>query len=165
MKLPRKRSSLVSQLVSHGGFSITTPISSSTPQSPNNSSFPPQRRRFSMHPLHFFLLAFAFFFGSTLTPFVHSHEESGEWSCEPDPESRVTAEFVPGLVTIDGHGDDWRDIDGFEFSLLPALDPDKENEYKGGKMSVKVKLDLICMYNSIYNCIYICTARFNLRRS
>ncbi|KAM7474308.1 hypothetical protein LguiB_021551 [Lonicera macranthoides] len=93
------------------------------------------------HPLHFFLLACAFFFGSIPTRFVHSHEESGQWSCQPDPESQVTAEFVPGIVTVDGDGDDWRDINGFEFSLLPALDPDKENEYKGGKMNVKALHD------------------------
>ncbi|KAG8648484.1 uncharacterized protein LOC110620880 isoform X2 [Manihot esculenta] len=51
------------------------------------------------------------------------------------------AEFRPGIVTLDGHADDWNDIDGFEFSLLPALDPDDDKEYKGGKMTVKALHD------------------------
>lgn len=50
-------------------------------------------------------------------------------------------EFRPGIVNLDGHADEWKDIDGFEFSLLPALDPDAENEYKGGKMTVKALHD------------------------
>lgn len=69
---------------------------------------------------------------------VNSHEESGEWSCGSNSEIHVPVEFKPGLITLDGHADDWKDIDGSEFSLLPALDPDAENEYKGGKMTVKV---------------------------
>lgn len=69
---------------------------------------------------------------------VSSHQESGEWNCESDSEIQVEAEFRPGLVTVDGHADDWKDIDGFEFSLLPALDPDEDHEYKGGKVTVKV---------------------------
>ncbi|KAM1443239.1 hypothetical protein ACFX2I_039539 [Malus domestica] len=72
---------------------------------------------------------------------ANSHTESGEWSCESESEIRVQAEFGPGLITLDGHADDWKDIDGFEFSLLPALDPDAENEYKGGKMTVKALHD------------------------
>lgn len=74
---------------------------------------------------------------------ANSHTESGEWSCELESEIRVQAEFGPGLITLDGHADDWKDIDGFEFSLLPALDPDAENEYKGGKMTVKVLVLLL----------------------
>ncbi|KAL7235353.1 hypothetical protein ACSBR1_018785 [Camellia fascicularis] len=76
--------------------------------------------------------------GSTL---VDSHKESGDWSCESDPEARVAAEFSPGLVTLDGHADDWKNVDGFEFSLLPALDPHPDHEYKGGKMIVKALHD------------------------
>lgn len=75
---------------------------------------------------------------SVFIGWVNSHEESGEWSCDSDSEIRVEADFKPGLVTLDGHADDWKDIDGFEFSLLPALDPDDDHEYKGGKMTVKV---------------------------
>ena len=81
--------------------------------------------------------------GSALIGRVNSHEESGEWSCDSDSETQLVAEFRPGLITIDGHTDDWKDIDGFEFSLLPALDPDAENEYKAGKMTVKVLLLLL----------------------
>lgn len=76
--------------------------------------------------------------GSTL---VDSHKESGDWSCESDPEARIAAEFSPGLVTLDGHADDWKNVDGFEFSLLPALDPHPDHEYKGGKMIVKALHD------------------------
>ncbi|XP_031274107.1 uncharacterized protein LOC116132586 [Pistacia vera] len=78
---------------------------------------------------------------SVFIGWVNSHEESGEWSCDSDSEIRVQAEFKPGLVTLDGHADDWKDIDGFEFSLLPALDPDDDHEYKGGKMTVKALHD------------------------
>ncbi|KAI4301524.1 hypothetical protein L6164_034794 [Bauhinia variegata] len=69
---------------------------------------------------------------------VNSHQESGEWRCDSNSEIGVLAEFKPGLITLDGHADDWKDIDGFEFPLLPALDPDAENEYEAGKMTVKV---------------------------
>jgi hypothetical protein len=70
--------------------------------------------------------------------FVYSHEESGPWSCESGSEIRVESEFQPGLITLDGHADDWKSIDGSHFSLLLALDPDAENEFNGGKMTVKV---------------------------
>lgn len=69
---------------------------------------------------------------------VKSHEETGDWSCESDSEIGIVADFRPGVITLDGHADDWKDIDGFEFSLLQALDPDDDNEYSGGKMTVKV---------------------------
>ncbi|KAM6541434.1 hypothetical protein CsatB_005881 [Cannabis sativa] len=78
---------------------------------------------------------------------VNSHEESGEWSCNSDDsETQLVAEFRPGFITLDGHTDDWKDIDGFEFSLLPALDPDAEHEYKDGKMTVKALHDGHDMY-------------------
>ena len=71
---------------------------------------------------------------------VDSHEESGHWSCESESEIRVQAEFKPGVITLDGHADDWKDIDHSQFPLLPALDPDADKEFKGGKMSIKVLL-------------------------
>lgn len=49
------------------------------------------------------------------------------------------ADYRPGIVTVDGHGEEWSDVDGFEFSLLPALDPDEENAYEGGQMTVKAR--------------------------
>uniref|UniRef100_A0A2P2JT02 Cytochrome c-552/DMSO reductase-like haem-binding domain-containing protein n=1 Tax=Rhizophora mucronata TaxID=61149 RepID=A0A2P2JT02_RHIMU len=77
-----------------------------------------------------------------LTGRVESHQESGDWNCESDSGIRVLAEFKPGVVTLDGRGaDDWKDIDGSEFSLLPALDPDADKEYTGGKMTVKALHD------------------------
>lgn len=72
---------------------------------------------------------------------VGSHQESGEWSCESDSEVLIEAAFRPGAITLDGHGDDWKDVEGSEFSLLPALDPDEDKEYGGGKMTVKAAHD------------------------
>lgn len=84
------------------------------------------------------LLALLLLSGFTPIRPVKSHQESGEWSCESDSDIGIVAEFRPGIITLDGHADDWNDIDGFEFSLLPALDPDEDKEYSGGKMTVKV---------------------------
>lgn len=81
--------------------------------------------------------------GSALVGPVKPHEESGKWSCESESEGRVPAQYRPGVVTLDGHADDWKDVNGFEFSLLPALDPDAENAYTGGTMTVKVLPSLI----------------------
>ncbi|XP_030948011.1 uncharacterized protein LOC115972013 [Quercus lobata] len=85
-------------------------------------------------------LPILFFISVSIGP-VNSHQESGEWSCESGSEIRVDAEFKPGLISLDGHAEDWKDIDGFEFSLLPALDPHPDHEYKAGKMTVKALHD------------------------
>lgn len=81
------------------------------------------------------LIVLSTFIGSVL-----SHEDHGG-RCESGSDARIMAEYKPGIVTVDGHADDWNDVDEFEFSLLPALDPDEENEYKGGKMTVKALHD------------------------
>ncbi|XP_058076597.1 uncharacterized protein LOC131225156 isoform X1 [Magnolia sinica] len=78
---------------------------------------------------------------STLVGSVLSHEDHGESSCESSSEAPIMAEYRPGIVTVDGHADDWSEVDGFEFALLPALDPDEDHEYKGGKMTVKALHD------------------------
>ncbi|CBI39601.3 hypothetical protein VitviT2T_020831 [Vitis vinifera] len=88
-----------------------------------------------------FVVPLILILGSTQTHLANSHQESGEWSCEPDLETRIHAEYKPGLVTLDGHADDWSDVDGLELSLLPALDPDEDHQYKGGKMTVKALHD------------------------
>ncbi|TYJ04999.1 hypothetical protein E1A91_A12G134300v1 [Gossypium mustelinum] len=91
--------------------------------------------------VRFLLLAF-FVFGFGLTRRVNSHEESGEWSCVSNSkEMHIQADFKPGIITLDGCADDWEDIDGSEFSLRPALDPDENHEYKDGKMTVKALHD------------------------
>ncbi|KAL5069010.1 hypothetical protein RYX36_019897 [Vicia faba] len=82
------------------------------------------------------LLLFLFLF-SLSRVYVHSHEESGPWSCDSGSEIRLDSDFRPGVITLDGHADDWKDIDGSRFALLPALDPDSESEFNGGKMTVK----------------------------
>ncbi|GLT42652.1 hypothetical protein SLA2020_166420 [Shorea laevis] len=76
-----------------------------------------------------------------LIRWVNAHQERGEWTCESESEIRVQADYRPGLVTLDGLADDWKDIDGSEFSLRPALDPDEDHEYAGGKMTVKALHD------------------------
>ena len=58
------------------------------------------------------------------------------------PDVQILAEYKPGVVTVDGHADDWAEVDGSEFSLLPALDPDADKAYGGGKMTVKVSSPL-----------------------
>ncbi|KAG9129779.1 hypothetical protein Leryth_015994 [Lithospermum erythrorhizon] len=86
----------------------------------------------------FFLISLTIFQSNHL---VFCHQESGEWHCDEDSETKLTADFRPGIVTVDGHADDWEDINGFDFSLLPALDPDQEHEYKAGKMTIKALHD------------------------
>lgn len=83
------------------------------------------------------LVAIAISFSAILC--VGSHEHHGDLSCEMDPNVRVLAEYRQGIVTdIDGHLDDWDAIDGSEFELRPALDPDEDKKYQGGKITVKV---------------------------
>ncbi|KAJ8748279.1 hypothetical protein K2173_000851 [Erythroxylum novogranatense] len=78
--------------------------------------------------------------GSALTTRVSSHQESGQWSCGSDYDIGVVAAFNPGIVTVDGHAEDWKNIVGSQFSLLSALDPDADKNY-GGKMTVKALHD------------------------
>ena len=85
--------------------------------------------------LQLLIVAWLLIFG---TETVLSHQESGEWSCESDSGIQVLADFRPGLITLDGRNDDWKDIDGSEFPLRPALDPDADHEYPAGQMTVKV---------------------------
>lgn len=68
----------------------------------------------------------------------HEHHEESGGSCSLTPDIQVLVEYNPGVVTVDGHADDWADIEGSEFALLPALDPDEDKAYAGGKMTVKV---------------------------
>ncbi|KMT09985.1 hypothetical protein BVRB_5g122010 [Beta vulgaris subsp. vulgaris] len=77
-----------------------------------------------------------------ISTFVNSHNESGEWSCESsDSGTQLVAGFRPGVITLDGHPDDWKDVNGFDFSLFPALDPHEDDAYKNGKMNVKALHD------------------------
>lgn len=104
-----------------------------------STSFSPTMSPVSFFSFRLLLPSFAVLLFTHLL-FVTSHEESGDWHCNPDSEARISAEFKPGIVTLDGRADDWNDIYGFEFPLLPALDPDQDKEYKGGKMMVKVDM-------------------------
>ncbi|OIT08299.1 PREDICTED: uncharacterized protein LOC109228375 [Nicotiana attenuata] len=72
---------------------------------------------------------------------LNSHQESGEWSCDSKADIHIEAEFKPGRITLDGQVDDWKEIDGSAFSLLPALDPHSDKAYYGGKMTLKASHD------------------------
>ncbi|KAF9619853.1 hypothetical protein IFM89_009604 [Coptis chinensis] len=87
------------------------------------------------------LFLFSLFITPQLIRFVISHQERGAWSCESNTETRFQAVYKPGIITVDGQGQDWKDIDGFQVSLLPALDPHQDDAYQGGKMTVKVLHD------------------------
>ncbi|KAG0497906.1 hypothetical protein HPP92_002597 [Vanilla planifolia] len=81
---------------------------------------------------------------SGIIPFVASHEGHGDdagGSCEASPNVHVVADYHPGIITVDGHADDWVEIEGFVLGLLPALDPDADKAYTGGKMSIKAAHD------------------------
>ncbi|MQM05913.1 hypothetical protein Taro_038730 [Colocasia esculenta] len=71
----------------------------------------------------------------------HDEGEEQGGGCEMSPDVRVVAEYRPGVVTVDGHGDEWADIDAFEFALLPALDFDKDKAYADGKIAMKALHD------------------------
>ncbi|XP_011079537.1 uncharacterized protein LOC105163032 [Sesamum indicum] len=72
---------------------------------------------------------------------VNSHTESGDWHCDKGSGIRVRAQFIPGIITVDGKVDDWKDVEGSNFPLLPALDPDADKEYSEGKMTLKAVHD------------------------
>ncbi|CAN6325429.1 unnamed protein product [Urochloa humidicola] len=70
-----------------------------------------------------------------------AHEHHGEAPTCSGGTGRVLAEFRPGEVTVDGHSDDWDGVEASEFALLPALDPDEDKAYSGGKVAVKAVHD------------------------
>ncbi|KAL5700854.1 hypothetical protein ACHQM5_026257 [Ranunculus cassubicifolius] len=79
---------------------------------------------------------------STPFQFAHSHQENGEWNCESSNSlTSLKSNYRPGIITLDGHSDDWKEVDAVEFSLLPALDPHEDDAYKPGKMTVKTVHD------------------------
>jgi len=70
-----------------------------------------------------------------------AHEHHGEAPTCSSGGGRVLAEFRPGEVTVDGHSDDWDSVEASEFALLPALDPDEDKVYSGGKVAIKAVHD------------------------
>ena len=76
-----------------------------------------------------------------------AHEHHGEAPTCSSGGGRVLAEFRPGEVTVDGHSDDWDSVEASEFALLPALDPDEDKAYSGGKVAVKVRLFQALFFN------------------
>jgi hypothetical protein len=82
-----------------------------------------------------------------------AHEHHGEApTCAGGGSGRVLAEFRPGEVTLDGHPADWDGVEASEFALLPALDPDEDKAYAGGKVFVKVRPPCCSVYASIAYC-------------
>ena len=77
---------------------------------------------------------------AALLPAAAAHEHHGEAPTCSSGGGRVLAEFRPGEVTVDGHSDDWDSVEASEFALLPALDPDEDKVYSGGKVAIKVRL-------------------------
>ncbi|CAN4106541.1 unnamed protein product [Withania somnifera] len=71
------------------------------------------------------------------TASLNCHHEAAHWSCNSKTDIHVQTHFNPGRITLDGQVDDWKDIDGSAFSILPALDPDADKAYNAGKMTVK----------------------------
>uniref|UniRef100_A0ACD6AP62 Uncharacterized protein n=1 Tax=Avena sativa TaxID=4498 RepID=A0ACD6AP62_AVESA len=78
---------------------------------------------------------------AVLVAFVAAHEHHGEAPTCAGGGGRVLAEFRPGEVTLDGHPTDWEAVEASEFPLLPALDPDEDKAYTGGKVTVKAVHD------------------------
>lgn len=78
------------------------------------------------------------------TGILYSHHEAAHWSCDSNADTHVQAHFNPGRITLDGQVDDWKDMDGSAFSVLPALDPDADKAYNGGKMTFKVLINSFC---------------------
>ncbi|KAK9704745.1 hypothetical protein RND81_07G008400 [Saponaria officinalis] len=73
---------------------------------------------------------------------VRPHSESGEWSCDSSNSgTQIVADFRPGVITLDGRPDDWLHIPGFQFPLLPALDPHLDDAYPSGHMTLKALHD------------------------
>ncbi|KAF0915451.1 hypothetical protein E2562_036296 [Oryza meyeriana var. granulata] len=70
-----------------------------------------------------------------------AHEHHGEAPTCAGGGGRVLAEFRPGVVTVDGHPTDWDGVEASEFALLPALHPDEDKAYAGGKVAVKAVHD------------------------
>jgi len=84
---------------------------------------------------------------AALLPAAAAHEHHGEAPTCSSGGGRVLAEFRPGEVTVDGHSDDWDRVEASEFALLPALDPDEDKAYSGGKVAVKVRLFQALFFN------------------
>ncbi|PKU87209.1 uncharacterized protein LOC110097051 [Dendrobium catenatum] len=89
----------------------------------------------------FLLSAIVLFVTIPLAAPHEGHDDVAAGSCEVSPDVRIVADYRPGIITVDGHADDWAGVEGSEFSLLPALDPDADKEYTGGKISIKAVHD------------------------
>ncbi|KAL9242954.1 hypothetical protein vseg_016907 [Gypsophila vaccaria] len=84
-------------------------------------------------------------FTLSLVQVVNSHSESGEWSCDSSSSSnsdtRIVADFRPGVITLDGHPDDWLHSHAYQFTLLPALHPHLDDAYQPGQITLQALHD------------------------
>ncbi|KAH6823901.1 heme binding protein [Perilla frutescens var. hirtella] len=94
-----------------------------------------------LRPQSLLLLIAAVLFDPARIGRVKSHQESGPWHCDSDAGIRIQSVFRPGIITVDGKVEDWKDVSGSDFALLPALDPDADKAYNAGKMTLKVVHD------------------------
>ncbi|CAA6653961.1 unnamed protein product [Spirodela intermedia] len=66
----------------------------------------------------------------------HHHSHHGDYDFEEvDDEDcvlargvRLAADYVPGVVAVDGRADEWADVAGTTLPMLPALEPDDVDE-------------------------------------
>uniref|UniRef100_A0A0D6R9N7 Cytochrome c-552/DMSO reductase-like haem-binding domain-containing protein n=1 Tax=Araucaria cunninghamii TaxID=56994 RepID=A0A0D6R9N7_ARACU len=72
---------------------------------------------------------------------VQSHNEENGFHCDSDGDAKIVAEYMPGIVSLDGNPKEWGNIMGYSFPLLPALDPDIDKQYTAGEMTVKALHD------------------------
>lgn len=71
---------------------------------------------------------------------AESHEgHEAASSCHSNQDAVVSADYLPGIVTVDGRSEEWASVDGVELDLRPALDWDQDKSYSGGQMTVKVR--------------------------
>ncbi|EFJ30806.1 hypothetical protein SELMODRAFT_440403 [Selaginella moellendorffii] len=89
-------------------------------------------------------LFLALFLGASLLYSARAHGDHKENAAQcRGPASNlavVSAEYIPGKITVDGAAADWDAVEGIQFSLYPALDPASGDPYPG-KMTVKAAHD------------------------
>ncbi|KAJ7295588.1 hypothetical protein O6H91_01G029900 [Diphasiastrum complanatum] len=72
---------------------------------------------------------------------VQGHNEAaGSSNCVSDEHLRLTAEYLPGAITVDAKSSDWNSVQGQTFSLRQAINPDASKPYPSD-MTIKVAHD------------------------
>jgi hypothetical protein len=79
---------------------------------------------------------------------IQSHNEAGGFHCDSSATAQIQADYMPGIITLDGKSQDWNKIPGNSFPLRPALDPDEDKEYTCGKMIVKAEILISAVFSN-----------------